>query len=191
MEFLFHIQYEISSSIFKCLPFNGCQTVLLYTTNCTYYLLKHPWYVKWVPTHQQYGRLIQIYHSIAWSMLGHEDITLWPINRQERSGIASPSSFLIHWGRATHICFSKLTMIDSDNGLAPSRRQAIIWTNAGMLSIFIASMTIFDKNQHHPWIIVFRNQKLSLWERSEMRTSPNHKQRTNGQWLKFEKMELS
>ena len=35
----------------------------------------------------------------------------------------------------THICVSKLTSIGSDNGLSPGRRQAIIWTNAGMLLI--------------------------------------------------------
>ena len=35
----------------------------------------------------------------------------------------------------THICVSKLTIIGSDNGLSPDRRQAIIWTNAGILSI--------------------------------------------------------
>ena len=42
---------------------------------------------------------------------------------------------LTHWGRVTHICISKLTIIDSDNGLSPDRRQAIIWTNAGILLI--------------------------------------------------------
>ena len=40
-----------------------------------------------------------------------------------------------HWGRVTHICVSKLTTIGSDNGLSPGRRQAIIWTNAGILLI--------------------------------------------------------
>ena len=35
----------------------------------------------------------------------------------------------------THICVSKLTIIGSDNGLSPGRRQAIIWTNAGILLI--------------------------------------------------------
>ena len=34
---------------------------------------------------------------------------------------------LTHWGRVTHICVSKLTVI--------GRRQAIIWTNAWMLLI--------------------------------------------------------
>ena len=35
----------------------------------------------------------------------------------------------------THICVGKLTIIDSDNGLLPGRRQAFIWTNAGILLI--------------------------------------------------------
>ena len=42
---------------------------------------------------------------------------------------------LIHWGRVMHIYISKLSIIGSDNGLSPDRRQAIIWTNAGMLLI--------------------------------------------------------
>ena len=35
----------------------------------------------------------------------------------------------------THIGVSKLTIIGSDNGLRPDRRQAIIRTNAGILLI--------------------------------------------------------
>ena len=42
---------------------------------------------------------------------------------------------LTHWGRVTTICVSKLTIIGSDNDLSPGRRQAIIWTNAGILLI--------------------------------------------------------
>ena len=42
---------------------------------------------------------------------------------------------LTHWGRVTHISVSKVTIIGSDNGLSPGRRQAIIWTNAGILLI--------------------------------------------------------
>ena len=42
---------------------------------------------------------------------------------------------LTHWGRVTHICALNLTVIGSDNGLSPGRRQAIIWTNAGILFI--------------------------------------------------------
>ena len=42
---------------------------------------------------------------------------------------------LTHWGRVTHICVSKLTIIGSDNGLSPGRRQAIIWTSDGILLV--------------------------------------------------------
>ena len=42
---------------------------------------------------------------------------------------------LTHWGRVMHICVSKLTIIGSDNGLAPGRRQTIFWTNDGILFI--------------------------------------------------------
>ena len=33
--------------------------------------------------------------------------------------------FLTHWGQVTHICVNKLTIIGSNNGLSPGRRQAI------------------------------------------------------------------
>ena len=42
---------------------------------------------------------------------------------------------LTHWGRVTHICVNKLTIIGSDDGLLPSRRQAIIQTNGRILLI--------------------------------------------------------
>ena len=42
---------------------------------------------------------------------------------------------LTHWGRATHTCVSKLTIIDPDNCLTPDRHQAIIWINSGILFI--------------------------------------------------------
>ena len=42
---------------------------------------------------------------------------------------------LTHWGRVTLICVGNLPIIGSDNGLSPDRRQAIIWTKAGILLI--------------------------------------------------------
>ena len=47
----------------------------------------------------------------------------------------STIEFLTHWGRVTHICVGNLTIFDSNNGLWPGRRQAITWTNAGLLLI--------------------------------------------------------
>ena len=49
-------------------------------------------------------------------------------------GVTRPQQ-LTHWGRVTHICIINLTIIGPDNGLSPGRRQAIIWTNAGILLI--------------------------------------------------------
>ena len=57
-----------------------------------------------------------------------------------------------------HTCVGKTTTIGSDNGLSPGRRQAIIWTNAGILlivpsgtnfnEIFIAIQTFSFKKIH-------------------------------------------
>ena len=49
--------------------------------------------------------------------------------------LSSADTILTHWGRAMHICVTKLTIIASDNGLSPGRPQAIIWNNDGILSI--------------------------------------------------------
>ena len=57
----------------------------------------------------------------------------------------------------THIYVCKLTIIGSDNGLSPERRQAIIWTNAGILLIW----TIGNKLQWN----FDRNSKISLKKR--------------------------
>ena len=46
-----------------------------------------------------------------------------------------PILALTHWGWVMHKCISKVTIIGSDNGLSPGRRQAINWTNVGILSI--------------------------------------------------------
>ena len=40
---------------------------------------------------------------------------------------------LTHW--VTHICVGNLISLGPDNGLSPGRRQAIIWTDAGILLI--------------------------------------------------------
>ena len=55
--------------------------------------------------------------------------------KYSRGVYTARSQCLTHWGRETHICVSKLTIIASDNGLSPGRRQAIICTNAGILLI--------------------------------------------------------
>ena len=61
----------------------------------------------------------------------------------------------------THICVGNLAIIGSDNGLSPGRRQAYIWTNAGILlmrplgtnfSEMLIEIHIFSfKKMHFKW----------------------------------------
>ena len=63
----------------------------------------------------------------SWNETEHDDV----MTRKSLKQV----SVLTHWGRVTHICVSELTIIGSDNGLSPGRRQVIIWNNAGLLLI--------------------------------------------------------
>ena len=89
-----------------------------------------------VPTNEK-STLVQV---IAWcwchQATNHCLSRCWPRSLLPY-GITSMlgHNVLTHWGRATHICVGKLTIIGSDNGLSPGRRQAIIWTIAGILLI--------------------------------------------------------
>ena len=68
---------------------------------------------------------------------------------------------LTHWGRVKHICVSRLTITGSDNGLSPGRRQAIIWTNAGIL--LIGSLgTNFGENLIEILTFSFTKMRLKL-----------------------------
>ena len=67
-------------------------------------------------------------HLIRSMNLSHECVSIRVLETHK-------SSFLLnHWGRLTHAAVNQ-TIINSDNGLPPGRCQAIIWTNAGILSI--------------------------------------------------------
>ena len=66
---------------------------------------------------------------------------------------------LTHWGRLTHICVDKLTIICSDNGLSPGRRQTIIWTNDG-ISLIRTLGTNFNEILHEIHTFSF---KKCIW----------------------------
>ena len=89
--------------------------------------------------------------SAAGRHLGTRNEVIQDGNRKRKSRHLAPPP---QWGRKTlpillmvnslrpsdaYICVSKLTIIGSDNGLSPDRRQAIIWTNAG-LSLLIGPL---------------------------------------------------
>ena len=69
----------------------------------------------------------------------------------------------------THISVSRLTIIGSDNGLSPGRRQAIIWTNVGIL--LIGSLAT-NFNEILVEIYTFSSSKL-------------HLQMSSGKWWPF------
>ena len=66
-----------------------------------------------------------------------------------------------HWGRVTHICVSKLTSVGSDNGLSPGRRQAILWTSAGILLIGPLGRN-FSENLIEIHIFSFKKMHLQM-----------------------------
>ena len=68
---------------------------------------------------------------------------------------------LTHWGRVTHICVSKLTLIGSDNGLSPGRHQAIIWTSVGILLIWPLG-TKFSEIFIEIQIFLFKKMHLNM-----------------------------
>ena len=100
---------------------------------------------------------------------------------------------LTHWGRVTHICVGNLTIIDSDNGLSPGRRQAIVWTNVGILLIeplrtnfsqILTEIQAFSFKKMHVKMSPARRRPFCLglnvlthWERDQMapisQTSPS------------------
>ena len=76
--------------------------------------------------------------TITWTMMAlftEANMHYSTSTRLTHWGLMTRIHQLTHWGRVTHICVSKLIIIGSDNGLSPGRRQAIIWTNAGILLI--------------------------------------------------------
>ena len=72
---------------------------------------------------------------------------------------------LTYWGRVTHICVSKLTIIGSDIGLSPGQRKAIIWTNDGILFIG-PSGTNFIEILIDIFLLSFKTMplKMSYWK---------------------------
>ena len=55
-------------------------------------------------------------------------LTMWCTHTNVRGSILPREVMgLTHWGRVTHICVSKLTIIGSDNGLSPGRLSCVCY----------------------------------------------------------------
>ena len=101
--------------------------------------------------------LINLFHISFWFT--------WRMILYMGGPLGSVSTFVVqcltHWGRLTHICVGKLTIIGSDNGLSPARRQAIIWTNAGILLIR-PSWTYFSQILIEIYVFSFKKINLKM-----------------------------
>ena len=85
------------------------------------------WYIRNIHLRQDTDYIIKPWHQ-------NGVCRAWISNYIPQNTVGGIQS-LTHWGRVTHICVGNLTIIGSDNGLSPGRRQAITWTNAGLLLI--------------------------------------------------------
>ena len=83
----------------------------------------------------------------------------WHISWKTTSTISHP---LNHWGWVRHKCVSKLTIIGSENRLSPRRRQAIIWTNAYILSIGPPLGTNFSEILIEIYTFLFKKMHLKM-----------------------------
>ena len=72
-------------------------------------------------------------HLESWLLHDKGINSLWSNNTLRNQWSWSTLNHLTHWGRVMHICVGNLTIIGSDNGLSPGRRQAIIWSNDRIL----------------------------------------------------------
>ena len=70
-------------------------------------------------------------------------------------------TIVTHWGRVTHICVGKLTVIGSDQGLSPGRIKAIIYTNAWIVCIRTL-VTTFNEILSHTHTFSFKKMHMKI-----------------------------
>ena len=100
------------------------------------YLLQNTSCAKWLSVYDtRISVLIGTNHKYNLSVISAECKEFKTIDFVYQFLQFMPFMLLTQWGRVTQICVSKLTIIGSDNGWSPGRRQVIIWTSAGILLI--------------------------------------------------------
>ena len=95
---------------------------------CDIFTKGWPWWN--ISHHAHYDVIVMI----TWAPI-QDTMTLYTLVWVTDNMYNTLSTALTHWGRVTHTCVGNLTIIGPDNGLSPGRRQAIIWTDAGILLI--------------------------------------------------------
>ena len=79
--------------------------------------------------------LVQYWSSISWNdPYRFVPVLMVKIHKLQMRDLVEFQP-LTHWGWVAHIASVNWAIISSDNVLSPDRRQAIIWTNVGILLI--------------------------------------------------------
>ena len=118
------MELDASVGLNLCTPATPFLEPFVYLSNC---YLKQFWFTVNCPLGKSCIKIsIKIPNFIQEEMHMKELFVKW-------FPLCSRLNRLIHWDRVTHICDSKLTIIDVDNDLSPVRRKANIRTNAGVL----------------------------------------------------------
>ena len=85
-----------------------------------------------------------------------------------------------------HICVNNLTIIGSDNGLSRGRRQAIIWTNAGILLIGPLGTNFNEIFNRNSYIFIQENAfKTVVCEMAAILFQPQCVNCVHGRYLLF------
>ena len=92
---------------------------------------------------------------VSWARMACVFVVYWALSQ-------TFNCMLTYWGRATHISISKQTIIGSDNGLSHGRRQAIIWTNDGILLTGTLG-TNFHVTLSDIYTFFFMKMHLKMW----------------------------
>ena len=87
--------------------------------------------------------IVHILNKVRHLFTKHQIYTAF-VREYEKQNLPTMHDIITHWGEVMHICVGRLNINGSDNGLAPGRRRAIIWTNAGILLIgpFVTNLSI-------------------------------------------------
>ena len=136
------------SQLLELLPRQWQFCVARYVLN-TWMLILAGWFqyhhkIKLLWSLIEISKIIQMF-SLDIKTPDTKPVAIWRYNTYQKYEVHASTQYdyinkpvvgwLTHWGRVTHICVGTNTNIGSDNGWSPGRRQAIIWTNAGILLI--------------------------------------------------------
>ena len=126
--------------------------------------------MNWIQTYALYRTLLN-QETGLWPLQIENKQTLFYVPWTVKDRTHGPA--LTHWGRVTHICVSKLTTIGSDNGLSPGRRQAIIWSNAGII-VKLNRRNKFQWNLKRNWYIFIQANTFEnvVWKMAAILSRP-------------------